>query len=201
MEPAEPVTPLETRTGELEPLAPNIVERRAPAEEHLGAFLPSAQRYGPLPESRAYQPYAAGPYSVKPYTDPRRRRRAPPMESTLRIVGLAIVVVLIIVIVYYYLWAPRTLSKDLARCGWVLFTRQGCGYCTRQLQILGDPFYSKMVVCSGSDPLEQSSSVNPNVLDISCAQVPAYPYWYNTTTKDARIGLQRHRELEQMAGW
>ncbi|NBQ42739.1 MAG: hypothetical protein EBU23_09500, partial [Mycobacteriaceae bacterium] len=67
-----------------------------------------------------------GANGAKHHMSPESRRR-----RMLLTVALAVAVVLIIVILYY-MFSHCGLAKGLIRNGWVVYYRQGCGYCTKQ---------------------------------------------------------------------
>lgn len=87
-----------------------------------------------VPSSRAYSP--ADTTSADSGCD----------KSSMRLLVIAAAILLILVIVYY-IAAPRGLSHRLAKHGWILFVRDGCGYCTKQMKVLGGS-YSKLVECA-----------------------------------------------------
>jgi len=113
--------------------------------------------------------------------------------------GLAIIVALTLIIIFLF-WEPRTLSNDLASCGWVLCLMEGCHYCTKQQTILGDWNYPRRLVCTPKSAglfARKTSTVDP---PFNCGDIPAFPYWYNIYGKGPRLGLQSKRELKKMVG-
>lgn len=119
-------------------------------------------------------------------------------RKTLLAVALAVAVVLIIVILYY-MFSPRTLAKGLARCGWIVYYRQGCGYCTKQKHVLGGKFH-KYIECDTSGNQIGGYTTSPP-LPCNSPTITGFPFWYNTRTKETRVGLQDAGSLEKMAQW
>ena len=93
------------------------------------------------------------------------------------------VLIVLIIVVAVAVDRRRNLARRLANRGWVLYTKPGCGYCTRQLAELGGP-YPRQIDCSGTNPL--------------CAHISSFPTWVNSRTRDTRVGLQSREELLAM---
>ncbi len=114
-------------------------------------------------------------------------------ELKLDVIILSMIVIIVIMIIlccYRALTSPRGLSCDLARKGWVLYTTKGCGYCSQQLRTLGG-HYQNLVVCGGN--------AGKSSADLKCEDISGFPYWYNTHSKEERLGAQSYHELKQMA--
>jgi hypothetical protein len=109
--------------------------------------------------------------------------------------ALAVVVVLIIVVLYY-MWSPCMLAKDLAHCDWIVYYRQGCGYCTKQKHVLSGKFH-KYIECDTSGRQIGGYTSNP---PLACDSpiITGFPFWYNTRTQKTRAGLQDIGELRKM---
>lgn len=116
-------------------------------------------------------------------------------QSTIRILVAAIAIVLIIILLYYVM-APRHggLGSKLAKHGWILYVRDGCGYCTKQLHELGG-HYPKIVRCAPGGKLVKSDVSSP---PLTCSQISGFPTWYSTKTKETKTGLQKTSDLEKM---
>lgn len=81
-----------------------------------------------------------------------------------------------------------TIAEQLAMTGWQVYTSNSCGYCTKQLSILGanDPNNAATI----------SQLVNPCVSG-NCTQ--GVPYWVNTTyAVSPRVGFQDISALNDM---
>jgi hypothetical protein len=92
------------------------------------------------------------------------------------------------------------LDARLERRGWLLYVRDGCGYCTKQLAMLGPGFRRHNVVeCNGPPP--NAPAAHPASLVPSCQdpRISGFPFWYNKKTGLMKTGLQSHHELERMA--
>jgi hypothetical protein len=87
------------------------------------------------------------------------------------------------------MWRRVVLAEALAADGWVLYTRPGCAYCSKQLAVLGVARYSKQMVCGPG-----ASALAP-MGPVLCKDVPVFPYWVNERTLEARAGLQHRRQL------
>lgn len=125
-----------------------------------------------------------------------------PMSRTMRAVLIAATVVVAILIICAiakrmkhkgegFEWSP--LAQKLAAAGWVLSTRDGCGFCETQLTTLGGR-YPNMMHCSSDGKLVWSTKT----LDMECKDIPGFPFWYNTQTKKTQVGAQSTAQLEAM---
>lgn len=84
---------------------------------------------------------------------------------------------------------PPSLGDALAARGWTLFTREGCHFCTLQLEALGGD-YPRRVECAGG----------------GCPGVGAFPTWRRDASAcsdapaEERRGFQDAAALRRMAG-
>lgn len=108
---------------------------------------------------------------------------------------LAVAVLLLIVIMYYVV-DDSCLAKRLARSGWTVYYRKGCHYCKKQKSVL-DGKFRQTVKCDVDGSLLRSYTATPA---LSCKDpiITGFPFWYNTRTKDTRVGLQSKEKLELM---
>ena len=75
------------------------------------------------------------------------------------------------------------LGERLARKKWRLYVMPGCGFCDKQLAILGGT-YPRLTVCTGG----------------KCAGVAsAFPHWANEATGATAVGLRDGAELQRLA--
>jgi len=86
--------------------------------------------------------------------------------------------------------SKKLVAEALMGSGWTLYTRPGCGYCTKQLKIVGSKF-TRTVDCSP----------NANGTPMACSDpsITGFPFWKNSKTGATRVGLQELSELEKMA--
>jgi hypothetical protein len=141
------------------------------------------------------------------------------------VVAMTIITILIMVIIYYYHTAIYTkissyyitppakdkpkpspfrtrftpknsLVAQLADAGWVLYTMSGCGYCTKQLSVLGVSAYPKQVHCGGGKSVGGSLTETQGTK--MCSDVPGFPHWVNTQTGQSKGGMQ---SVETLHSW
>jgi hypothetical protein len=112
------------------------------------------------------------------------------MRTALIIAGVAV----LLVFAAYKLFAPKALAHTLTGKGWVAYFMTGCGYCDKQRELLGSTFTS-FVVCTNGAPTSGIAPPTP------CGQFTSFPTWYNTKTKETRVGYQNAAALASMAGW
>ena len=90
----------------------------------------------------------------------------------------------------YGVEAPRprepSLGDRLKGAGWVLYHTPGCGFCVRQLELLG-----------GKDA--RVPMVNCEERRDQCAGVGSFPTWRNSKSGAQRVGYQDKRQLMEMA--
>ncbi len=154
---------------------------------------PLGPAQGPAPA--AFVPDARGymaPAAVTVYSAPRG---AP--QSSLFAAAIIAVLVLLLLIVAIMFWRRATgLGNRLARAGWILYAKEGCGFCDEQLAAFGGRLPELLVYCY-SDGTTMSTFDAPPV---ACKQLRAFPTWYNRKTSETRVGLQKPGDLAQMAG-
>jgi hypothetical protein len=116
------------------------------------------------------------------------------------IVGIAALAVLAVVLILYM---ARGRGQDLAgaleRRGWLLYVRDGCGYCTQQKDMFKNGFRA-IVKCGAPPP--PGAALPPVVGAPPTCQDPritGFPYWFNTQTGVSKVGLQNLNALRQMA--
>ena len=107
-------------------------------------------------------------------------------------VVVAVAIVLIIVIIYSTCF-PKILASKLANRGWLLVSRDDCGYCKKQLAVLGGS-YSKVAKCTPS-----GFTGTTEKLPFECEDVPGFPYWFNTRNGATKVGFQDKKALKGMA--
>lgn len=155
------------------------------------------------PAAGPQQFYAAASLPAKTYTvvptPPKRNGNAGVFTALL-------IVLLVFAILYLGLSAlqyrgSRGLGDALASRGWVLYTRPGCAFCTKQVSALypggTENVYPKQVVCVG-DAASASGSMSDSQGPYLCKNVPAFPFWANEYTTATRTGLQDRKQLRQM---
>lgn len=143
---------------------------------------------------------------------------APPLDKKecfsrmlLKSVAFAVVIVLVIMVMCRLAYSSEDESSDdskgsslkgsqakrLASCGWIVYYLQGCGYCTKQKEVLGGDYKNYIECNRQGDQLSGYTTTPP----IACnsPQINGYPFWYNTKTKDTRGGLQGVDALKKMA--
>ena len=136
---------------------------------------------------------------------------APHMEkecfshTLLKAVALAAVVLLVIMVMCRMAGmagmaggsSKGSLVKHLANCGWVVYYLQGCGYCTKQKNILGGG-YKKYIECDRNGDQLSGYTTKPPIA-CNSRQIDGFPFWYNTKTRETRRGLQDIDTLKDMA--
>lgn len=157
------------------------------AQPGLSEFIVESPAAASAPASApAAAPAMATPQRFYPMPPPAAIFVASPKvkKSSNRLL-IALVIVLVLVIAYAAMrfWKKKSLGDHLASQGWVLYTKPGCGFCTKQLALLGAR-YPKTVVCSGQNP--------------ACKKIQAFPLWANVKTHKTRTGFQGQKQLEGM---
>ena len=146
-----------------------------------------------VPNTVGGPPSAAGP---KIYV--QAAPQAPSDSSGSSGLILALLIIAVVIIGYYY-WSRSkggsSLAKDLASCGWVLYMMPGCGYCHKQMDVLGVKVYPKQVVCKGGMPASPGTNYKGKM---DCGAIKAYPHWENEKTGETRTGLQTTSQLQSM---
>jgi hypothetical protein len=174
----------------------------SPTPQPLGQFIvdsppaaPPQQFYAASAPQQYYEaPAAAKAYKVVPIP--------PKGNGNSGVLTALLIVLLVVAILYLCLQAQqyqggRSLGNALASCGWVLYTRPGCTYCTKQMDALGEDTYPKQVVCVGS-AASASGTMSDSQGPYLCKNVPAFPFWVNEYTSATRTGLQDRKQLRQM---
>lgn len=105
---------------------------------------------------------------------------------------LALVVVLAVVAIFC---VCKDVNEDLEAARWILHTKEGCPACERQLEVLGGS-YGLLVVCDQQNNVSSNYTDNP---PYKCAEIEAFPFWYNEKSGETKIGLQSKSELRAMA--
>lgn len=131
-------------------------------------------------------------------------------RTLLKSVAFAVIIVLVIMVMCRLAYSSDDESSDdskrslkgshakrLAGCGWIVYYLQGCGYCTKQKEVLGGKYKNYIECNRQGDQLSGYTTTPP----IACnsPQISGYPFWYNTKTKDTRGGLQGVDALKKMA--
>lgn len=114
-------------------------------------------------------------------------------KDTNRAVIIAVAIILILIMVYWAMM-PQDMGDKLAARGWILYIRDGCSFCERQLTVLGGS-YPKIVECTAAGKLVRSGCGNP---PFACHRVSAFPHWWCSETKETRTGLQTLSQLQSM---
>jgi hypothetical protein len=111
---------------------------------------------------------------------------------TVRIALQAILVTILVLVAYRYAriawprWRQSRLGHRLAKQGWVLYARAGCGYCTKQAKLFPGG-YPNTVHCDGA-----AAATAP------CSAIKGFPHWRNSKTGVERVGYQDAAALTAM---
>lgn len=115
--------------------------------------------------------------------------------GTARALKTLLVALAVVVVIFAMVSLRRRGSfQNLAARGWVLSTKDGCGYCEKQLEILGGS-YPKIYECA-ADGSPKDPAAN---LPFACKDITGFPFWHNTVTGESRVGLQDRDALAKMA--
>lgn len=108
-----------------------------------------------------------------------------------------IIILVLVLLILFFMWFSKKLSRRLARAGWIVYYRYGCGYCTKQKEVLNNDF-KQFIECDQYGNIIAGYTTNP---PISCSDpnIQGFPFWYNTRTGAVRFGLQDTSALEQMS--
>lgn len=119
--------------------------------------------------------------------------------------ALIVLVIFILAAAFYYRPASGRachkragLAETLGDAGWVVYYRQGCGYCDEQRRVLGKPHLMPSVEC---DPAGRQMGGDAAPLPCGSPVITGYPFWLNVRSGEARVGLQGHSALENMASY
>lgn len=112
---------------------------------------------------------------------------------------LAAAVIVLLVLVLVYVRGPardpaRALARALAQKAWTVYLTVGCSFCQKQMAVLGGAF-GNFVLCANGAAIDGYTATPP----VACGSIQAFPFWYNTATKEARTGFQDLAALAQMA--
>lgn len=83
-----------------------------------------------------------------------------------------------------------TLGERLDDAGWMLYTSDGCGWCTEQKKILGNnKFDIKIENCATRDEcIENALAINTS----------GYPTWHNVFSNETLPGFRTLEQLEEI---
>ncbi len=156
---------------------------------------PLAPAPGPPAQVQSFFPNALGFMPSAAATVHNAPMRASSQKISWAPVVAAVLVVLLLVVAVVFWRGATDLSSRLARAGWVLYAKEGCGFCDEQLAMFGKKLPKLLVYCY-SDGTTMSTFDAPPV---ACGQFRAFPTWYNRKTSETRAGLQQPQDLAQMA--
>ena len=108
---------------------------------------------------------------------------------------LIVVAIILLIIAIMYFSSPKQsngLSHKLQKKGWTLYLMKGCGYCHKQMKLLGD--FKATVVCSNGKMIDKYTSNPP----LACSSIQGFPLWYNTKTDEKITGFQDMAALNAM---
>jgi hypothetical protein len=113
-------------------------------------------------------------------------------HTLLKAIVLAAVVLLVIMVMCRMAGMaggePKSLVKHLADCGWVVYYRRGCGHCSKQKEVLGGN-YKKYIECDENGVQLSGYTTKPPIA-CNSPQIKGFPFWYNTKTRETRLGFQ-----------
>lgn len=107
---------------------------------------------------------------------------------------IAILGVLVIMVIAWFFFSSSTSSFEslvsnndpLGKCNWVVYTMEGCPWCTKQKEVLASNFPTFKGIKVGSEELKSGP-------------VAAFPTWYNTKTFETLSGFKSAEQLADMA--
>lgn len=119
--------------------------------------------------------------------------------------------IVIVVLVIYYIWMPqgpavKSCKKMLEKAGWMLYTREGCPWCHKQMEALGGS-YKKHVLCPSTPApspadLAEAYKIFAKTIDgaLLCGdpKITGYPFWFNSKTGESVVGYQDEEKLAMM---
>jgi hypothetical protein len=153
------------------------------------------------PEPVSQDALAAMQRSLAPFTPAAPYRSAasymPSGDNIKRVmcaVAIAAVVVLLIVFLYHII-GRFIRDRRVEDRGWIVYYREGCSACTKQKQILGP--YAKFVECNTKGQVTGGYTTHPP-LPCTSPLIKGFPFWYNTKTKDSRVGVLDADALKKM---
>lgn len=107
------------------------------------------------------------------------------------IIAAIIILIIILVLAYYFKLnsALRAKVKSISDAGWVVYYSDGCGFCGKQKELL--PGVASVKCNIGGRPTD----INLNGADppLACDNpiITGFPFWYNTKTKETKVGVQQ----------
>lgn len=106
-----------------------------------------------------------------------------------------VIILIIIVLIYYAYKTVQNLEGKLEKSGWTLYSRVGCPYCVKQMDLI--PEFKNYVQYNkdGSKVIHSYTKSPP----LSFKDLKGVPHWYNTKTRDTRTGFQDYQSLTEMA--
>ena len=104
------------------------------------------------------------------------------------------VILIIIVIIYYAYQKLNTLEDDLEKSGWTVYSRVGCPYCVKQMDLIPDFKNYVQYSQNGSKILHSYTKSPPKKF----SDLKGVPFWYNTKTGATRTGFQDYESLNNM---
>jgi len=127
----------------------------------------------------------------------RHAHSAQPEMSSMKC-GLVIVVVFLVILLFI-LYAPgpwnhndfehlknQSLAKKLSNAGWTFYSREGCGWCTKQFAEFSE-----------SD-LKDLDVVKCTQGESKCAGISGFPTWKNKKTGEVSSGYKSKEKLMTM---
>lgn len=104
------------------------------------------------------------------------------------------VILIIIVIIYYAYQKLNTLEDDLEKSGWTVYSRMGCPYCVKQMDLIPDFKNYVQYNKDGTKILHSYTKSPPKQF----SDLKGVPFWYNTKTGATRTGFQDYESLNHM---
>lgn len=124
----------------------------------------------------------------------------------MQILSLSMIIVVVLIVVVYMNLRRKarkfvhTIAEDLnslklAELGWVLYTRPGCPWCEKQLEVLGGTFPATLICGPGTDAAKRF----PGAISCDDPKIVGFPFWYNTKTKESLTGMQSAATIAALA--
>jgi len=107
------------------------------------------------------------------------------------------VILIIIVIIYYAYQKLNTLEADLEKSGWTVYSRVGCPYCVKQMDLIPDFKNYVQYNQNGTKILHSYTKSPPKQF----SDLKGVPFWFNTKTGATRTGFQDYESLTHMAAY
>lgn len=104
---------------------------------------------------------------------------------------LAGVVIIIVAFILYQKTKATSDTSDLASVAkeWILVKSDGCGFCVKQLEILGPSKHLFKILDSNEDK---------ELIDKLKFPKEGVPLWINTKTKNYKVGLLQLEEIKNL---